>query len=296
MHIGLIDVDSHNFPNLALMKISAYEKSKGNYVEWWNGFDYYDKVYKSKVFTDLYSKDTYMDIDCDELILGGTGYDLYNLLPDEIEHQYPDYSLYYKYTNDIAYGFLTRGCPRNCSFCIVSEKEGLKSFQVASLDEFWRGQHEIKLLDPNIVAAANSEKLFEELSNTKAWIDFTQGLDARLINDEHIYYINKMKVKMIHFAWDNYEFQTYKKLKAIRPLLKLDKRRLKVYVLTNFNTTHEQDYERVTKLCELGYDPYIMIYDKPTAPQNTRYLQRYVNNKIIFNSCSSFAEYNPKLG
>ena len=296
MHIGLIDVDSHNFPNLVLMKISAYEKSKGNYVEWWNGFDYYDKVYKSKVFTDLYSKDTYMDIDCDELILGGTGYDLYNLLPEEIEHQYPDYSLYYKYTNDISYGFLRRGCPRNCPFCIVSEKEGLKSFQVASLDEFWRGQHEIKLLDPNIVAAANSEKLFEELSNTKAWIDFTQGLDARLINDEHIYYINKMKVKMIHFAWDNYEFQTYNKLKAIRPLLKLDKRRLKVYVLTNFNTTHKQDIERVIKLRELGYDPYIMIYNKPTAPQNTRYLQRYVNNKIIFNSCSSFAEYNPQLG
>lgn len=92
--IGLIDVDSHNFPNLALMKISAYHKQRGDQVEWWNGLKHYDRVYQSKVFTDLYTHDNEYVIMADEVIKGGTGYDLKNKLPDEIEHIMPDYSLY----------------------------------------------------------------------------------------------------------------------------------------------------------------------------------------------------------
>ena len=290
MKIGLIDVDGHGFPNLALMKISAFEKSNGNDVEWWNGLKYYDRVYQAKVFDETYSKDNEYCIMADEILRGGTGYDLENKLPEEIEHQCPDYSLYPQYTKNIAYGFLTRGCPRGCKFCIVAKKEGLKSVQVAELGEFWKGQKNIKLLDPNITACEDSEKLFDELIKSNAWIDFTQGLDARILTDKHIEQINRMKIKMLHFAWDNYEFSTYEKLKLIRPRLKLDERRLRVYVLTNFNTTHEQDVERVTKLGELGYDPYVMIYDKPSAPKLTRRLQRWCNNKFIYNSCK-FEEY-----
>ena len=92
--IGLIDVDSHNFPNLALMKISAYHKQRGDQVEWWTGLKHYDRVYQSKVFTDLYTHDNEYVIMADEVIKGGTGYDLKNKLPDEIEHIMPDYSLY----------------------------------------------------------------------------------------------------------------------------------------------------------------------------------------------------------
>ena len=95
----------------------------------------------------------------------------------------------------------------------------------------------------------------------------------------------------MHFAWDNYEFSTYEKLKMFRPQLKYDFRRLRVYVLTNFNTTIEQDLERIYKLRELDYDPYVMIYNKPSAPKEIRHLQRWCNNKIIFKSVKRFEDY-----
>lgn len=290
MKIGLIDVDGHNFPNLPLMKISAYHKAQNDKVEWCIPLLHYDVIYKSKVFDDTYTKDIYDVLDADKIIKGGTGYGLDNKLPDEIEHIYPDYSLYG--ITDEAYGFLTRGCPRGCPFCIVAEKEGKASKQVAELNEFWRGQKNIKLLDPNITASKECEKLFDDLIESKAKIDFTQGLDARVITDKAVWQINHMKVDIIHFAWDNYEMKTYEKLKRIRPLLKMNHRKLAVYVLTNFNTTHEQDLERVMKLKELDYDPYVMIYDKPNAPKITKQLQRYVNNRFIFRSCE-WEDYKP---
>lgn len=286
--VALIDVDSHNFPNLCLMKISAYHKAKGDNVEWWNGLKHYDIVYQSRVFDDTYTKDLEWVVNADEIIKGGNGYNLHSVLPDEIEHIYPDYSLY---GTDKAYGFLTRGCPRHCPFCIVGDKEGLISHQIADLSEFWRGQKEIILLDPNITAAKECSALFDSLIDTGAWIDFSQGIDVRLLTDKGADQLNRMKTKMIHFAWDNYEMRTYEKLKEVRPLLDKPSRNIRVYVLTNFNTTHEQDLERVYKLKELGYDPYVMIYDKPNAPKITRKLQRWVNNKYVFYSCERFEEY-----
>lgn len=287
MKIGLIDVDGHNFPNLPLMKISAYHKSLGDDVEWFFPLKRYDRVYMSKVFD--FTPDYKFCIQADEIIKGGTGYGLENKLPPEIETIYPDYSLY-GITNT-AYGFLTRGCPRNCPFCIVSKKEGRYSYQVADLRQFWNGQKEIKLLDPNITACKDCEKLFEDLIESKAWIDFTQGLDIRFMTDKMVEQLNRMKIKMIHFAWDNYEFSTYEKLKQFRPLFKFDGRKLRVYVLTNFNTTIEQDLERIYKLRELDYDPYVMIYEKWKAPKQIRQLQRWVNNKFIFRSCERFEDY-----
>jgi hypothetical protein len=294
MKIGLIDVDSHNFPNLALAKISAWHKQQGDQVDWWNGLEHYDRVYMSKVFDDTYTKDMNYCIQADEVVKGGTGYDLKNKLHVDIESICPDYSLYSKYKE--AYGFLTRGCPRGCKFCIVGEKEGLKSVQVADLGQFWNGQKYIKLLDPNLLASIDSTKLLQQLIDSKARIDFTQGLDIRCMTDLKANMINKINLEVIHFAWDNYEFKTYEKLKKFRPKLDFGYRKLKVYVLTNFNTTHEQDLERVYKLKELDYDPYIMIYNKPSAPKKTRYLQRWVNNKIVFHSIDRFEEFDYKLG
>ena len=294
MRIGLIDVDSHNFPNLAQMKLSAYHKQRGDEVERWLPLKSYDLVYMSKVFDETYTEDEHHVIMADEIIKGGTGYDLQNRLPEEIEHIYPDYGLYN--VKDKAIGFISRGCPRGCDFCIVAEKEGLKSRQVAELGEFWRGQKEIILLDPNLTACKDSERIFEELANTKAWIDFNQGIDARVLTDKHCDLLNRMKVKMIHFAWDNYEMKTFEKLKRIRPLINKDFRRLRVYVLTNFNTTMEQNLERVYKLKELDYDPYIMIYDKPNAPKELRQMARWVNNKYIFRTCETFEEYRKGRG
>ncbi|MBY6836933.1 radical SAM protein [Clostridium botulinum] len=296
MKIGLIDVDGHNFPNLALMKISAYHKSKGDNVEWYEPMfsGHMNKVYMSKVFS--FTNDFVYNIDADEVIKGGTGYDLNNKLPLEIETMYPDYDLYK--IKDTAYGYLTRGCPRGCKFCIVAEKEGKCSKKVANLNQFWKGQKEIKLLDPNILACKDWQNLFQQLIDSKAYVDFTQGLDIRLMTDEKADMLNKIKVKMIHFAWDNYEFKTYEKLKEFRPKLNFNFRKLRVYVLTNFNTTFEQDLDRIYKLKDLGYDPYVMIYEKWNAPKNIRQLQRWVNCKFIFRSASAqtFEDYKANVG
>ncbi len=151
MKIGLIDVDSHNYPNLPLMKLSAWHKAKGDSVEWYSPIisGHCDIVYMSKVFS--FSTDYEFCIDADKIVKGGSGYairlvdgkEVYDKsadidLPDEIEHIYPDYSLYPEMTRDTAYGFLTRGCPRGCEFCHVANKEGKCSVKVADLSEFWR--------------------------------------------------------------------------------------------------------------------------------------------------------------
>lgn len=147
-------------------------------------------------------------------------------------------------------------------------------------------------MDSNITASKECEKHFESLIKTKALINFAGGLDVRLLTDKGAAQLNEMKTSMIHFAWDNYEFDTYEKLKRIRPLLNKASRNIRVYVLTNFNTTTDQDLERIYKLKELGYDPFVMIYDKPNAPAVTKKLQRWCNNKYVFYSCDKFEDYN----
>ena len=289
MKIGLYDVDGHNFPNLPLMKISAYHKKQGDFVDWANTFEHYDIVYMSKVFT--FTPDFEYYFNADKVVRGGTGYDLHNKLPSEIENTYPDYGIYPKFKE--AYGFLSRGCPRNCDFCIVGEKEGLCSRKVADLDQFWNGQKVIKLLDPNLLACREHTDLLQQLIDSKAKIDVTQGFDIRLVNSKNIELIKRMKIDCIHFAWDNPDDDLLPKFKDVAGELKLPIRKIKAYVLTNFNTTHEQDLYRVYSLRDCGIDPYVMIYEKETAPKITRQLQRWCNNKIIFRSEPNFKNYRP---
>lgn len=294
MRVGLVDVDGHNFPNLSLMKISAWHKAQGDTVCFASSLDFYDKIYMAKVFT--FTEDDLHCYQAKEIVTGGTGYNLTSVLPKEIENIYPDYSLY-GITNT-AYGFLTRGCPRKCPFCIVSQKEGGYSRKVADLNQFWNGQKNIKLLDPNLLASRDHIELLRQLANSNALVDFTQGLDARLLTEENVELINQCKIKMIHFAWDNPKDKKIKKY-LINFLAKSkikDFRKLRVYVLTNYWSSHKEDLERVYWLKENGYDPYIMIYDKAHAPKETRYLQRWVNNKQIFRVIEKFEEYNHKVG
>lgn len=298
--------DCHNFPSLPMMKLAAYHKSIGDKVEVFDYWNTYDLVYASKVFSFSEDIDIY-PVQADEIRRGGTGYCITvengkevfdttkNLpLPKEIEHIFPDYSLFPQY--DYAVGFLTRGCPRRCGFCVVGQKEGLCSRQVADLSEFWRGHKEIKLLDPNLLACKEHELLLQQLAGSRARIDFTQGLDIRLINPDNILLLNQIKVKRIHFAWDNPKqnleqyFRQFAKLTRIK-----DKRNRIVYVLTNYDSTIEEDLYRIYTLRDLGYSPYVMIYRKETAPPILRKLQRWVNCRWIFWSTERFEEYNTAI-
>lgn len=293
MKVGLIDVDGHHYPNLALMKLSAWHKSQGDTVEWWWGWGQYDRVYMSKVFDETYTPDIPEPVNTAEIIKGGTGYGLDNKLPDEIEHIYPDYSLYSELTNKTAYGFLSRGCPRGCPFCIVADKEGRKSVKVADLSEWWRGQKNIVLMDPNTLACPDHMDLLGQLADSGAWVDINQGADARLLTEDNIAALNRIKLKMIHFAWDMME-QSEAVLKGLELYAKygvLDERKRRVYVLTNYNTSMEENLYRVYKLREMQFDPYVMIYDKPNAPKVIKKLQRWCNNKFIWRSCEKFEDY-----
>lgn len=295
MKIGLVDVDGHNFPNLCLMKLSAWHKANGDEVEFAIPLMQYDRIYMARVFNDIYTHDDLTAYQCDEIIKGGTGYGLEKTLPNEIEQMFPDYSLYG--ITDTAYGFLTRGCPRHCPFCIVGDKEGLVSRKVANLSQFWNGQKNIKLLDPNILASADHIDLLEQLADSKALVDFTQGLDARMLTDENIDVLKRIRIKRIHFAWDNPKDKTVPKaLEMFSEKYGLNPKahNVVVYLLTNYWSTHQQDLERVQWLREHFFVPYVMIYNKPSAPRETRLLQRWVNNKIVFNKVKTFDEFDSK--
>lgn len=333
MKIGLIDVDGHNYPNLPLMKLSAWHKAQGDTVEWYNPMfsGHMDKVYMSKVFS--FTPDYQYFIDADEILKGGSGYCIslvngieefdksMNIeLPYEIEHIYPDYSLYG--ISDTAYGFLTRGCPRGCGFCHVASKEGRKTYKVADLEEFWSGQKNIVLMDANITACRQCDDLFQQLIDSKAKIDINQGMDIRFMTEKRAEMVRQMNIENIHFAWDKYEDINLisKKLKMVKDILNLPKQQLTVYMLTNFDTTHEQDLERVYAIRDAGYNPYVMIYNKdsfvvtdkngkpiklkPIGQLIKKYtieqiehfekcwdIQRWVNNRKIFNTCMRFEDY-----
>jgi hypothetical protein len=309
MKIGLYDVDTKNFPNLPLMKISAFHKSQGDDVEFINFLQHYDKVYVSKVFGDEYSQMDMTCINADEIIYGGSGFaitvendkEIYHkerdkILPYEIEHIYPDYSLYPDLTKDKAYGFLTRGCCNDCGFCIVSKKEGICSHKVADLSEWWNGQKEIVLLDPNILACKNRKELLQQLIDSKAKVDFTQGLDARFVTPTIAEMLKQIKTKMYHFAFDfmKNEKQIIKGLQTFIDIVKPNDRHCCVYVLTNFDTSFEEDYYRIKKIQELGLLPDVRIYRKSTAPRITRDLQRWCNNRLIYRSTPDFMQYVPR--
>ena len=281
MKIGLIDVDGHNFPNIALMKISMYHKLSGDYVEWVNYFNHYDIVYKSKIFT--FSPDDYSYVDANKIIVGGTGYDSSIKLPLYIEQCECDYSIYPRYKE--AYGFLTRGCIRNCAWCIVPRKEGL-IHKNADIEEILQGRKVAILMDNNVLASDWGLDQIEKIIRLKVKIDFNQGLDARLIDDEKAQLLSKVKwYKPLRMACDTKSQMPYIE-KATYLLRKhgTSPSNYFVYVLVK---DIEDALERVEFLRKLKLDPFAQPYrnfeNNYIDPEAKRFA-RWVNHKAIFKS------------
>ena len=182
----------------------------------------------------------------------------------------------------------------------MSEKEGRCSRKVADLSEWWRGQKNIVLMDPNILACREHLELLEQLAVSGAWVDINQGMEARLLTLQNIEVLKRIKVKEIHFAWDllKNSRRVIDGLNLWRRYGKRDRHGSwgKVYVLTNYNTTMAENLYRVYKLRDMGFDPYVMVYDKPHAPQEVRDLQRWCNSKQIIHKCPRFEAYSRRGG
>lgn len=284
MRVGLIAVDGHNgFPNLALMRLSAWHKKQGDTVEWWDGFVHYDRVYMSKVFT--FTPDIDTVIDANEIIRGGTGYKDYGSLLPEIEATRPDYSIYPRFKQAI--GFLTRGCVRSCPWCIVPKKEGAIR-PAATWQEIKRtDSDEIIFMDNNVLACEHGIKQIEDMGGKKVWVDFNQGLDARLITPETAKLLARLRwIRFVRLSCDTEamipvigQATAYMKEAGVAPS------RFWAYMLVQ---DVEEAERRALALDAMGVTPFAQPYrdydgGEPTPEQ--KHFANWVNKKSVFRSC-----------
>ena len=285
MRIGLIAVDGRNsFPNLALMRLSNWHKQRGDTVEWWTGFTHYDRVYMSKVFTFTPDFDTV--INAEEIITGGTGYKNFGSLPPEVEACPPDYTLYPNWKP--AVGFLTRGCCRCCDFCIVPRKEGAVH-PAATWKEIKRpDSREMVLLDNNVLASDYGLEQIDRMGREQVWVDFNQGLDARLITPEIAGMLARLHwIRLIRLACDTSEMLPV--IRQATSYLKeagVSQSRFWAYALVR---DVEEAHRRVMALREMGVEPFAQPYrdydgGEPTEEQKA--FARWVNRKSLFKSCT----------
>lgn len=288
MFVGLHDSDKTDFPNYALMKISAWHKANGDQVEWWNPLFTYDRVYSSKVFT-FTPENPYLP---ENTIKGGTGYGVYTELPAEIDAMFPDYSIYPKC--DYAIGFLTRGCIRKCPWCVVPKKEGqIRAYRT------WReikrpDSRDIVFMDNNVLACQHGIEQIEDMGGANVRIDFNQGLDARLITPEIAGLLSKVKwIRSVRMSCDtdamlNVVLTAIDRLaeKGIKPY------RVFVYLLVQDIESAER---RAIALREAGADvfaqPYRDFVNNTEPDKEQKRFARWVNRKEIFKTVKRFADY-----
>jgi len=277
MHIALHDSEYNGYPNLALMKLSAFHKALGDTTTLFKPNQTYDKVYSAKIFT-WTEESKHLPVDC---IKGGTGYDISSHLPDEVNKLCPDYSLYHC---SKSYGFLTRGCPNHCSWCFVPEKEG-NIRPESDITDF--AQHpEVILMDNNVLAHEHGIQQIEKIIKLGLKIDFNQGLDARLIDDSIAKLLGKVKwLNPLRLACDT-SAQMDHVYKAVQLLRwhNCTPSRYFCYVLVK---DVEDALERVRFLKGIYVDPFAQPYrDKSGAPASLaqRRFARWVNHKAIFKS------------
>jgi hypothetical protein len=257
--ISLLDLDINRskkpFPNLALMKLSAYYKKIGHEVYLNFPLIKADLTFASCVFT--WHKDGAIGL-MPDVTIGGPGIDLASQLPEKAEHIMPDYDLYPDVTFSL--GFTSRGCSRKCPWCIVPKKEGdIKPW--ARIYEFWNRRHRgIVLLDNNILASPTWRLTMDDLISEDVWVDFNQGLDIRLVTDEVADYLRQLRARQLRFAFDNIADEA-----AVRSGIKLlldagiNSRKLSFYILYGFGSDRTA-IKRLKVLEEFNVDIYPMAY------------------------------------
>lgn len=288
--IGIVQVDG-KFPNLALMKVAGYHESQGDVVEWYNGNLYesqYDMIYASKIFS--FSQTP--DLPFGKSLIGGTGIDFMNRLPQEIESSAVSYSLYPNCKYHV--GFSMKGCRFNCKFCCVPKKEG-RPYKYNSIDEILtnpNGGNRLMLLDNDFFGGIDWEANLNRIKELKLKVCFVQGLNIRIITDDQAsllakcnYTNSKFNQKYLTFAWDRYNDG-----KLIKAGIKrcndagIPCKNMQFFILIGFDSTHEQDFERVMTLREMGCMPFVMPFNKSDPYQKA--FTRWVNNRAVFKSCS----------
>lgn len=300
MKIGLLDVDGHGFPNLALMKLARYHRSCGDEVMWYDHFeDSFDTVYLSKVFT--FTPDYgYVMLNAHSIVKGGTGYGLNNYLPVEVDSLQPDYSIYPGIPDNTAYGFLTRGCPNKCHWCVVPQKEGYIRPYMDVDDIAIEGRNHLVLLDNNILASDIGILQIEKIISRGYYVDFNQGLDARLVTPEIANLLSSVKwIKRIRFGCDSLAQLDYC-IDAVDRIRSYGYNgEFFFYVLLNDNIKDSLkivSYWRIQKKCLVHCQPYIE-YNNPRQriPQWQHDMARWANRKEIYRS-TSFYDYEPRKG
>lgn len=318
MKIGLVDVDGHAhkkkwgatiYPNLALGKLARYHRERGDTVEWAIPFYHYDRVYMSKVFN--FSPDDLTCYDADEVIKGGTGYDITSRLPDEVDRLQPDYSIWPHVPKDTAYGFLTRGCPNRCHWCVVPRKEGGVA-PYMDVDEIAiEGRHKLVLMDNNFLAAgAYTVRQLEKIIERGYAVDFNQALDARLVSPglAELLAWCKWIAHRIRFGCDT-PGQVVECQRAI-DLLQSYGYRGEFFLYTMLTDNFAECYQRTRYWWEKNHEyrrdhkPNVYIHaqpyrdpDDPTRPipQWQKDMAQWANKKMIF-QVASFENFSPRKG
>ena len=303
MRVGLIDVDGHGkFPNLALMKISAYHKTKGDEVDWYSAFGgWYDVVYMAKVFS--FTADYgYVISNAGKVVKGGTGYDYSVVLPEEIDRMQPDYSLYPYIDAHTAYGFLTRGCPNKCPWCVVPRKEGVARAYMDVDEIAVEGRNNLVLMDNNILALR--EYAMEQLGKIIKGgyrVDFNQGLDARLVDDEIAQKLASIRwINSIRFGCDTPK-QIGEVERAISLIDGYSESPKYYFLYTIITKDMEESYERIShfrlnKRVKVQAQPYREL-DNPrqVLPQWQKDMAHWANKKQLYKTID-FKEFVPRKG
>lgn len=299
MKIGLLAVDS-NYPNLALMKISSWHKSQGHRVTWYNPFDDYDIVYMSKIFSFTPDFGQYMT-NAYHIRKGGTGYDIHSRLPEEMEFVTPDYSIYPNIDKKTAYGFITRGCPNKCKWCVVPNKEGGIQPYMDVEDIAVDGRKNLILMDNNILASDYGIHQIEKIVDRSYRVDFNQALDARLVTNDIAKLLSKVRwINHIRFGCD-----TPKQIGDCERAMKLiDKHRGKpasylMYTMIGGNfeeAFHRVNYWRRFKRVRVVAQPFRDL-DNPrqVIPQWQNDMARWAMRRELYAVCE-FRDFEPRKG